>query len=147
LLKQIAQPPLALFCQGDVELLSAPQIAIVGARAASPEGLDNAQKFAAVLGRAGLVITSGLAQGVDGRRTGARCRLAAAPSPSAAPAWIASIHPAPRAGARDCSQGLLVSEFPTACRHWRKIFRAAIASSPDWPSVCWWSRRRRAADR
>jgi DNA processing protein len=65
-LKEIAQAPLALFCQGNVELLAAPQIAIVGARAASPEGLDNARKFASILAKAGLVVTSGLAQGVDG---------------------------------------------------------------------------------
>ncbi|HZP11248.1 MAG TPA: DNA-processing protein DprA [Nevskiaceae bacterium] len=65
-LKEVAQAPLALFCQGDVALLGGPQIAIVGARAASPEGLDNARKFASVLAKAGLVVTSGLAQGVDG---------------------------------------------------------------------------------
>src|SRR5581483_3195016 len=41
-------------------------LAIVGARAATPEGLDNARDFAAALARAGLCITSGLAQGVDG---------------------------------------------------------------------------------
>ena len=65
-LKQIAQPPLALFCQGNAALLEAPQIAVVGARSATPEGLDNAQRFSAVLARAGLVVTSGLALGVDG---------------------------------------------------------------------------------
>lgn len=65
-LKEVVQAPLALFCQGDVALLGEPQIAIVGARAASPEGLDNARKFASILAKAGLVVTSGLAQGVDG---------------------------------------------------------------------------------
>jgi DNA processing protein len=65
-LREITQAPLALFCHGNVALLGAPQIGIVGARAASPDGLDNAQRFAHALAKAGLVVTSGLAQGVDG---------------------------------------------------------------------------------
>ena len=65
-LREISQPPLALFWHGDPSLLSTPQLAIVGARAATPDGLDNARRFAAVLAKAGLTITSGLAQGIDG---------------------------------------------------------------------------------
>ncbi len=43
-----------------------PQLAIVGARAATPEGLAHARRFAAQLGAAGLTISSGLAAGIDG---------------------------------------------------------------------------------
>lgn len=65
-LKTITTPPLALFVRGDVGLLQQPQLALVGARAATPQGLDNARAFAAELSRRGVLITSGLATGVDG---------------------------------------------------------------------------------
>lgn len=66
LLREISGAPVALFCQGDTDLLSLPQLAIVGARSATPQGLENARAFAAELARRGLVITSGLALGIDG---------------------------------------------------------------------------------
>ncbi len=65
-LETIANPPAALFVVGRAELLLHPQIAIVGARGASPAGLANARLFARDLARAGLVVTSGLADGIDG---------------------------------------------------------------------------------
>ena len=66
LLREITGAPIALFCQGDPDLLSLPQLAIVGARSATPQGLENARAFATELARRGLVITSGLALGIDG---------------------------------------------------------------------------------
>lgn len=65
-LREIAQPPMLLFVQGDADWLAMPQVAIVGARSASPQGIENAQAFAAELARRGLAITSGLALGIDG---------------------------------------------------------------------------------
>ncbi len=65
LLKQIAAPPPLLFVHGDVALLSAPQLAIVGSRNPSPIGLENARQFAQRLTASGLTITSGLALGID----------------------------------------------------------------------------------
>ncbi|HET7662532.1 MAG TPA: DNA-processing protein DprA [Rhodanobacteraceae bacterium] len=65
-LDTIADPPAALFVAGRAELLLCPQVAIVGARGASPAGLANARLFARALARAGLVVTSGLADGIDG---------------------------------------------------------------------------------
>lgn len=66
LLQEISAPPLALFYQGDPDLLQRPQLAIVGARAATAAGLETAKGFAAELAQRGLVITSGLALGIDG---------------------------------------------------------------------------------
>jgi DNA processing protein len=40
LLKQIYDPPLVLFVQGNVQLLNAEQLAVVGSRSASPTGRD-----------------------------------------------------------------------------------------------------------
>ena len=64
-LAEIAQAPLALFFRGDIDLLQTAQLALVGARAASAQGIENAQTFAAELARRGLTITSGLALGID----------------------------------------------------------------------------------
>ncbi|HEY9111124.1 MAG TPA: DNA-processing protein DprA, partial [Rhodanobacteraceae bacterium] len=65
-LETIPQPPAALFVAGDPAVLLAPQIAIVGARSASAQGLANARDFARTLSRSGLTITSGMADGIDG---------------------------------------------------------------------------------
>ena len=65
-LRDIGNPPLALFVVGDFGLLAQPQLAMVGSRAATPQGLDNARAFAAELARRGLIVTSGLALGIDG---------------------------------------------------------------------------------
>lgn len=65
LLKEIHDPPMILFVNGDVTILSTPQIAIVGARKPTQEGLYNSELFAAELASAGLTITSGLALGID----------------------------------------------------------------------------------
>ncbi len=64
-LREIPQAPLALFFRGDAALLQTPQVAIVGARAASAQGVENAQAFASELARRGLTVTSGLALGID----------------------------------------------------------------------------------
>lgn len=61
-----ADPPPLLFAQGRLELLQAPSLAIVGSRRATPQGLENAQAFAAHLSQQGLTIVSGLALGIDG---------------------------------------------------------------------------------
>ena len=64
-LEHIPQPPAALFVVGDAAALLYPQVAVVGARAASAGGLAHARTFARALAQAGLAITSGLADGID----------------------------------------------------------------------------------
>ncbi len=65
-LRELPNPPSALFLHGDPDLLSLPQLAIVGSRNPSTGGRRNAHDFAAHLAAAGLVISSGLATGIDG---------------------------------------------------------------------------------
>ncbi len=64
-LKQIYDPPLVLFVKGNAQLLNNMQIAIVGSRAASVNGREAAFDIAQQLAEQGLVITSGLALGID----------------------------------------------------------------------------------
>ncbi len=64
-LRQLPRSPAVLFVLGDPRKLSSPQIAIVGARDATPAGRRTAHEFAAYFAGAGLTITSGLALGID----------------------------------------------------------------------------------
>ncbi|MFT4808041.1 MAG: DNA processing protein [Paraglaciecola sp.] len=66
LLKQISSPPPLLYGYGDPKHLNDYQIAIVGSRAPSPQGKENAKLFASRLSECGWTITSGLALGIDG---------------------------------------------------------------------------------
>jgi len=66
LLREIHEPPLALFVAGDPARLWHPALAVVGSRVPSAGGRENARAFAAHLVRSGLAITSGLAAGIDG---------------------------------------------------------------------------------
>lgn len=65
LLREIADPPILLYVQGDAELLQYPQIAMVGSRNPSHYGQEAAFEFAKHLSNAGLIITSGMATGID----------------------------------------------------------------------------------
>jgi DNA processing protein len=64
-LKEIADPPPLLFVRGNPQLLSLPQLAMVGSRNPSQSGKTTAFDFAQSLSQHGLVITSGLALGID----------------------------------------------------------------------------------
>ena len=66
LLEQIEDAPPAFTLLGDGALLSRRAIAVVGARNASANGRRLAKTIANDLGRAGLVVVSGMARGIDG---------------------------------------------------------------------------------
>jgi DNA processing protein len=57
--------PLALYVKGDVAALSKPAIALVGTRRATPYGRDVANRLAYDLAKAGWMVLSGLALGID----------------------------------------------------------------------------------
>lgn len=65
LLAEISDPPACLWIRGDHSILSATVVAVIGARNASHEGLIAAGEIAFDLARAGIVVASGLARGVD----------------------------------------------------------------------------------
>jgi DNA processing protein len=64
-LLQIPDPPVLLYVTGDMRLLGAASLAIVGSRNATQQGVTNAERFARALSEAGLAIVSGLALGID----------------------------------------------------------------------------------
>jgi len=66
LLKEIGDSPLALFALGDISLLCEPQVAIVGSRRPTPIGARVARQISQELSSLGIVITSGMALGIDG---------------------------------------------------------------------------------
>lgn len=64
-LAALEAPPPVLHVKGEVGLLQRPTVAIVGARQCSAAGAKLARQFATEIGRAGFVVASGLARGID----------------------------------------------------------------------------------
>lgn len=65
-LKHIENPPLALYCQGNKELLLNPMVSIVGSRASTVKGKLLAAEVSQGLSMAGVTVVSGFARGIDG---------------------------------------------------------------------------------
>jgi DNA processing protein len=116
LLRAIPDPPVVLWSRGDTAHLMRPSIAIVGSRAATPHGLEMAKRLAADLARAGLVIVSGLARGVDSAAHAAALAAGGA-TVAVLGGGLDRIYPPEHVGlARNIqSAGVVVSEFPPQC--------------------------------
>jgi len=112
LLSDIQRPPWLLFAVGDVDLLWQPQVAVVGSRNPSQHGLLQAQELAAALSHAGLVITSGLADGIDAAAHHAALR-ASGKTIAVMGTGVDRIYPACNRdlGREIAASGLLLSEF------------------------------------
>lgn len=119
-LLDIHDPPLLLYVNGAVPLLSRPGIAIVGARSATVAGTDNARAFARYLAEQGWSITSGLALGIDAAaHEGALTAGARGGSTIAVlGTGIDIVYPARNRelAHRIAAEGALVSEFPLGTR-------------------------------
>jgi DNA processing protein len=112
-LLQCSGAPAALYVQGSVEALSAPQLAMVGSRSPTASGRATAREFAAWFARAGLAVTSGLALGIDaasheGALAGGGATIAVFAT------GLDRVYPAEHVGLaqRIRAAGALVSEFP-----------------------------------
>ncbi|MDA0111205.1 DNA-processing protein DprA [Vibrio sp. La 4.2.2] len=66
LLSETNGAPPVLFVEGQLSLLAAPQIAMVGSRNATLEGLEIARSYASTFTKHDYCVTSGLALGIDG---------------------------------------------------------------------------------
>jgi len=113
LLRQISDPPILLYCEGDARLLSRPGIAIVGSRSPTHAGSETAFAFAEQLARLGLGINSGMAMGIDGAAHRG-CLAAKGHTIAVVGTGLDRVYPARHAElAQQIRQhGVIISEFP-----------------------------------
>ena len=65
-LKEIHDPPVGLFCKGNIDILNKNKfVSIVGTRRSTSYGELTAKRISSSLAKSGLVIVSGLADGID----------------------------------------------------------------------------------
>lgn len=112
-LLEIPDPPPLLYLKGRPELLSAPALAIVGSRNATPQGIKNAETFARFLSDGGLCVVSGMALGIDGAAHRGALRGAAS-SIAVVGTGLDIVYPARHKDLAHelAEKGALVSEFP-----------------------------------
>lgn len=121
LLSEIPSAPLVLFVRGSAECLLTLQLAMVGSRNPTASGRRDAFEFAAALAGSGMVITSGLALGID--TASHRGALRAGRTIAVLGAGLDQIYPAENSALAEAivtQGGALVSEFPpgtTPLRH------------------------------
>ncbi len=112
-LRSLDPRPATLFVVGDRSVLEQRAVAIVGTRRASGYGMSVATELADALARAGVVVVSGLALGIDGAAHRAAV-AAGAPSVAVLPSPIDRIYPPRhRSLARELLRagGVLISEI------------------------------------
>jgi DNA processing protein len=112
-LRRIFDPPPVLFARGNVALLGALSIGLVGTRHPTPYGVAAAERLAGDLARAGLAITSGMARGID--TVAHKAALAAEGSTIAVlGCGVDVVYPSEnrKLAAEIAARGLILSEFP-----------------------------------
>ncbi|MCF7822948.1 MAG: DNA-processing protein DprA [Candidatus Marinimicrobia bacterium] len=111
-LKQIYDPPIALFCRGNIELLKQRSVAIVGTRTPTRYGKETAVDFAQGLVKSGYAVVSGGAKGID-TYVHTACLRSNGPTIVVLGNGIDRVYPAENRTLYDeiGNQGLLVSEF------------------------------------
>ncbi|MBL4585249.1 MAG: DNA-protecting protein DprA [Pseudomonadales bacterium] len=113
LLKNTPSPPLVLYCVGDPDYLLWPQLAMVGSRNPSASGRELAESFSRSLALSGIIVTSGLALGVDAAaHTGAL--KANKPTVAVVGTGLDRVYPQKNhaLAKQIAAQGVIVSEFP-----------------------------------
>lgn len=112
-LRTIAVPPLILYVRGNLQALTKPCLAIVGARQPTPTGKETSFAFAQAMVELGFSVSSGLAYGVD---AAAHQGALTANGHTLAVLGSGLAHIYPRAHIKLAKQiieyGLLLSEFP-----------------------------------
>lgn len=145
-LRDLPDPPLCLYVRGGADrgstqarlsaIVDAPLVAVVGTRSPSPYGQEMARRVAGDLTRAGVIVVSGLALGIDAvaQTAAVDAGVSTAPSTVAVLGCGADvIYPRRHAGlyARVAGGGLLLSEFTwgVPARAWRFPARNRIMAA------------------
>jgi len=120
-LLDLADPPPEIHLRG--ALPAGRAVAIVGSRAATPYGLERAERIAADLARLGLVIVSGLARGIDAAAHRGALE-AGGITVAILPGGLSAITPESHVGLaeRIARRGALLSEWPGAFPARRGMF-------------------------
>ena len=123
-LAQDSQAPAVLFSTGDVSVLEGrPRVAVVGTRSATPYGLGMAAELGRGLARAGVVVVSGVALGVD----------------AAAHAAALGVEGAPVVGVLGTPLDAVATRTQMALRDAITTHGAVLAEiAPGAPSARWW---------
>jgi len=112
-LREIAQPPVAIYCKGDLTLLEGRNLAVVGTRNITRYGRDVTEHIVADLVTNGFCIVSGLARGVDtvAHRTALEYDKLTV---GVLPCGLDKVYPAENIDLfrEIADKGLLVSEYP-----------------------------------
>ncbi len=117
LLRTIHDPPVLLYLKGNPDLLQKTSVALVGSRAATSYGKRISCTLAAQLARAGIVVTSGLALGIDGSAHEG-CLEAGGGTIAVLGCGVDVVYPQGHARLYDqvLSNGLIISEYPLGTR-------------------------------
>ncbi len=117
-LKNIQVPPSVLYVKGRMPVIDEEAaLAVVGSRKATPYGLQVSARMGYSLARAGMLVVSGLANGVDAQaHTGAL--QAGAPTVAVLGCGVDVVYPASNRALYDdvAATGALVSEYPPGTR-------------------------------
>jgi DNA processing protein len=113
LLAQIPDPPLGLFCRGDVQQMRHHGLAVVGSRKCTERGREHATQFGRELAELAVPVVSGMALGIDGA---AHEGALEAPGPTVAVlgCGVDVVYPPQHHELyeRLCERGLVLSEYP-----------------------------------
>ena len=123
MLRELPDPPSTLYVRGELRSTDTLGIAMVGTRGASQYGRAQAERFARSLARAGIVIVSGLARGID-----AAAHLGALEAEGRTIGVLANgvgeVYPPQHAelGERIANSGALISEMPPGTKPKKGMF-------------------------
>jgi DNA processing protein len=117
------EPPAVLFHRGDPGVIAGPRVAIVGTRQCTATGAGVAFELGRDLARAGVVIVSGLASGIDGAAHRGVLAADAAPPVGVVGSGLDVVYPRHQGALWEAvgRKGVLLSEAPLGARpeRWR----------------------------
>jgi DNA processing protein len=117
-LSAIPDAPPVLWVRGDIKALNEPQIAIVGSRNASASGNKIAFEFAQEFAQSGMMVTSGLAGGIDAAAHAGALAAKDGQSIGVLGTGVDVMYPARNKPLAEqmLTRGAIVSEFPLGAR-------------------------------